>query len=57
MAYGRGKARSRSFWGMLDPGVIKVRCIGGAKPTDFETVDATADHAGQSVGVTHARRS
>jgi hypothetical protein len=50
MADGRWKARSRSFRGMLDRGVSKARCIGGAKQTDFETVDATADHAGRRWG-------
>jgi len=35
----------------------QVRCIGGAKPADVETVDATADDAGQSVVVTRTRRS
>ncbi|MDI1363696.1 MAG: glycoside hydrolase family 31 protein, partial [bacterium] len=46
-------ARSGAFAGMVDKRVFKVRFIGdGAKPTDFDTVDATVDYAGQPVVVT-----
>lgn len=49
-------ARSGSFKGMLDKRVIKVRFIGGGvRPTDFETVDATLDYAGQPVVVMRRR--
>ena len=46
-------ARSGSFKGMVENRVIKVRFIGaGAKPADFDTVDATVEYAGQPVVVT-----
>jgi alpha-D-xyloside xylohydrolase len=49
-------ARSGSFAGMVDKRVFKVRFIGGgAKPTDFDTVDASVDYAGQPVVVTRKR--
>ena len=49
-------ARSGSFNGMVDKRVFKVRFIGGgAKPTDFDTVDATVDYAGQPVVVTRKK--
>jgi alpha-D-xyloside xylohydrolase len=49
-------ARSGTFKGMLENRVIKVRFIGaGVKPTDFDTVDATVDYAGQPVVVTRKK--
>jgi alpha-D-xyloside xylohydrolase len=37
---------------MVEKRVIKVRFIGaGAKPVDFDAVDATVDYAGQPVVV------
>jgi len=49
-------ARSGSFKGMIEMRVFKVRFIGGgARPTDFDAVDATVDYAGQPVVITRKK--
>ena len=49
-------ARSGTFKGLLENRVIKVRFIGaGAKPVDFDAVDATVAYAGQPVVVTRKK--